>query len=94
MITLVQLANLCLDQGLDSVVKDKLYRAELPACTVIKADLEFVSHHWSETCSDLWEETRVIISTRQMVQRKSMIVGAQLADRMGDGAAAGARGAG
>ena len=87
-ITLVRVANLWLDEGLGSVVKEKLYRAELPAYTVIKADLEFVSHHWTETCFDLWEETKGHHFYTQMVQRKSMIVGAQLADRMGDDGAA------
>lgn len=85
---LARWANVLLDQGKVELVKEKIYYPGLPAHTVVKADLEYTSHHWRETCFDLWEEVRGHHFYTRMVQRKALIEGAKLADRMGDGGAA------
>ncbi len=88
-ITLIQFANFLLDQKENSelnhqFVRTWLYNAELPAGTVIKADLEYVSHHWREASFDLWEENKADHFYTQMVQRKSLLMGAELAERLQD----------
>jgi glucoamylase len=86
--TLIRLANRLLTQGREDYVHAKLYDARIPAETVIKADLEYVSHHWREKSFDVWEEVFGQHFYTRMVQRRSLIQGADLADRLGDGAAA------
>lgn len=66
----------------------RLYKTELPARSVIKRDLEYVSHHWREPCFDLWEEVKGDHFYTRMVQRRAMIEGADLADQVGDFGAA------
>jgi glucoamylase len=89
-ITLTRFAQdlLASNQG-ESWVRAKLYDTGLPSYTLIKTDLEYVSHHWRESAFDLWEEVRGSHFYTKMVQRKALIEGAILADRMGDFAAAG-----
>ena len=87
-VTLARFAHILLDQGRRDIVNEKLYRPEIPASTVIKADLEFVSHHWREHSFDLWEEIKGHHFYTQMVQRRAMVEGARLARRLGDHAAA------
>src|SRR5262249_47560492 len=60
----------------------------LPARTVIKADLEFVSHHWRDPSYDLWEEEKGDHFYTRLVQRRALLDGANLADSLGDGTAA------
>lgn len=55
---------------------------------MIKADLEFVSDTWSDTCFDLWEEIKGHHLYTRMVQRRALIDGANLALRLGDDGAA------
>jgi len=83
-----RLANLLLDEGQGDLVTQKLYRAEMPATTLIKEDLEYVAHHWSDTCFDLWEENHGHHFFTQMVQRKALLTGAALANRLNDSGAA------
>jgi glucoamylase len=85
---LTRLAQILLSEGKANVVSQKLYRAEIPAYTVIKSDLEYVAHHWDETCFDLWEEVHGYHFFTRMVQRRAMLDGADLADRLNDGGAA------
>lgn len=87
-VTLARFAGILLDQGRRNVVNEKLYRSEIPARTVIKADLEYVSHHWREHSFDLWEEIKGHHFYTQMVQRRALVEGARLARRLGDHAAA------
>lgn len=81
---LTQWANTLLDQGETEFVRTELYSAKLPVNTVIKADLEYVSNHWNDPCFDLWEEVKAKHFYTKMVQRKALILGAQLARRMDD----------
>ena len=87
-ITLMEYAHFLLDRGRTDLVRDLLYRAELPAGTVIKADLEFVAHHWKDASFDLWEEVLGDHFYTRMAQRRAMIDGARLARRMNDAGAA------
>ncbi len=87
-IALARLAQRWLDEGKEALVRQKLYQAEMPANRVIKADLEFISHHWRDTCFDLWEEIRGSHFFTQIVQRRALIDGAALAQRLGDPKAA------
>ncbi len=83
-IVLIQWANTLLDQGESEFVKNELYSAHLPVNTLIKADLEYVSNHWNEPCFDLWEEVKAKHFYTKMVQRKALILGAQLSRRLND----------
>lgn len=81
---LTRYANYLLDQGKTEFVKTWLYSAQLPARTIIKADLEYVSHHWDESNFDLWEETKGDHFYTHMVQRRALFEGARLALRLHD----------
>lgn len=86
-LTLIEFAQLELQQGHRDFVEDHLYKAELPAMTVIKADLEYVSHHWQEPSFDLWEEVQGDHFFTRLVQKAALTKGAQLAQIMNDPAA-------
>ncbi|KAF1950173.1 glucan-alpha-1,4-glucosidase-like protein [Byssothecium circinans] len=67
---------------------DLFYTAEMPARSVIKADLEYVSHNWDQTSFDLWEEVEGMHFFTAMVQLRALREGAQIARAFGDTAAA------
>jgi glucoamylase len=85
---MIHFANLLMDQGQMNWVEHYLYQSAIPATTLIKADLEFVSHHWQDPSFDLWEEVEGTHFYTRMVQRRALVEGAEFATRMGDGAAA------
>jgi glucoamylase len=85
---MIHFANLLIDQGQMALVNQKLYQSALPATTLIKADLEFVSHHWQDPSFDLWEENLGTHFYTRMVQRRALVEGAEFATRMGDAGAA------
>jgi len=87
-VTLTKLAFLWLAEGKENLVREYLYEQELPAHRVIKADLEYVSHHWRETDFDLWEEIRGHHFYTRMAQRRALRDGARLAAFLGDRSAA------
>lgn len=87
-ITLTRWAQSLLDRGEKAYVLTHLYSSALPASTVIKADLEYVSHHWGASSFDLWEEVRGQHFFTMMVQRRALVLGADLADRLKDPQAA------
>jgi len=87
----IRLANNLLDGGqADQValVKTKLYQSTFPNSSLIKRDLEYVSHNWQNTCFDLWEEVSGNHFYTRMVQRRALREGAQLANRLNDPGAA------
>jgi glucoamylase len=86
--TLIRFANLLLNAGEEDWVRGNLYSGEVPAFTVIKSDLEYVSHHWSDYNFDIWEETYGQHFYTLMAHRSAMIDGGRLADRLGDKGAA------
>jgi glucoamylase len=85
---LARFANLLLDEGDESYVRSLFYDSKLPTDSVIKTDLEYVSHHWQDTNCDLWEEVAGDHLYTRMVQRRGLLEGAKLADRLGDPLAA------
>jgi glucoamylase len=87
-VTLVRFANYLLDHGKEADVRNRLYDSRIPTNTVIKADLEFVAHHWREASFDLWEENKAQHFYTRLAQRRSLLSGAQLAERLGDTGAA------
>lgn len=62
----------------------KLYNPTLPPSSVVKADLEYVSHSWFEAGFDAWEEVNGLHFFTAMVQLKAMKDGANLAGRFND----------
>jgi glucoamylase len=88
-LTLIHFSNSLIQRGQIDVVRRNLYDGLIPADTVIKADLEYVAHHWNDLSFDLWEEVKGHHFYTRMVQRRALIEGALLADELGDSAAAG-----
>ena len=84
-ITLTRFAFDLLQEGTqDAWVHSKLYDGRLPSNSLIKTDLEYISHHWKDSSFDLWEEVQGQHFYTRMVQRKALLQGANLADRLGD----------
>lgn len=67
---------------------EPLYQATLPPNSVIKADLEYVSHHWNESGFDLWEEVEGLHFFNLMVSARTLRDGSDLARSFGDPRAA------
>jgi glucoamylase len=63
---------------------ERLYKAEVPAQSVIKADLEYVSHYWNSSGFDLWEEVQGLHFFTAMVQLRALREGSDLAAAFGD----------
>jgi glucoamylase len=87
-LALMKLARELVAEGRSSYVREKLYDGRIPTDSVIKADLEYVAHHWREPGFDLWEETFGYHFYTIIVQRRALVEGARFADFMGDGGAA------
>jgi len=91
-LVLTRLAQAFLDGGQAgqvAFVKSKLYDSALPTSSVIKSDLEYISHNWQNKCFDPWEEVNGYHFYTRMVQRKALLEGAKLANRLNDAGAAG-----
>lgn len=58
---------------------DLLYDASMPASSVIKADLEYVSHFWNQSGFDLWEEVDGMHFFTAMVQWRALREGTEIA---------------
>ncbi|NBX77047.1 MAG: hypothetical protein EBQ92_10870 [Proteobacteria bacterium] len=56
--------------------------------SIIKYDLEFVSHHWREACFDLWEEIKGQHFYTLLNQYQSMVEGSSYLTLLGDTGAA------
>ena len=87
-LTAIRIAHQWLKEGRFTAVKDRLYAPRLPANTLIKRDLEFVAHHWSESSFDLWEEERANHYYTLVSARVALAQGALLARRLDDPEAA------
>lgn len=72
----------------DKSFYETLYKAELPAKSILKADLEYVSHFWNHSSFDLWEEVDGMHLFTAMVQLRALREGAQIALAFGDDGAA------
>jgi glucoamylase len=64
------------------------YHASMPPNSVIKADLEYVSHYWNESGFDLWEEVEGLHFFNLMVSARSLREGSDFARSFGDHGAA------
>ena len=87
-ISLMRAADLLTANGKSNYVRRAMYDAKIPTNSTIKADLEFVAHHWREWNCDLWEEVKGDHFYTRMVQRKALLHGADFARRQGDPGAA------
>jgi glucoamylase len=87
---LIRLLKLAVSENWVGVsdLKNDLYRAELPARSLVKADLEFVSHHWMDLNFDLWEEVYGSHFYSLMAQRKALADGIEIAKSFADFGAA------
>lgn len=87
-LTLIRLATRLLSENQEAYVRDVLYDGAVPSNTVIKVDLEYVAHRWSQKTFDLWEEVNADHFYTRIVQYAALQQGANFARRMGDGGAA------
>jgi glucoamylase len=78
-ITLCRWANLLLDQHHDEAIVE----AEIMPAVV--SDLEYVRQHWDDKGFDLWEEVRGKHFYTRMVERRALLDGAKLFDRLDKG---------
>lgn len=85
---LMAYANEYLTSGGEAKAIEYLYKNSLPADSVIKADLEYVSHNWQQDSVDLWEEVRGLHFFTMIVQLRAMLEGTRFAMRMSDPEAA------
>ena len=74
--------------ALDKNLLWQMYDAQFPTQSIIKADLEYVSHSWNLTGFDLWEEVRDLHFYTAIVQRRALVEGRDLAIALHDPAAA------
>ncbi|KAG8908356.1 hypothetical protein FRB99_007283 [Tulasnella sp. 403] len=86
-ITLIDFAEYLLNRGTPEdyeFVQQHLYKPELPALSVVKADLEYVARYWSDKSFDLWEEIDGHHFFTYIVSRTALDKGARLALRLDD----------
>lgn len=87
-ISLIHWANILIAEGKEDIVDQKIYRARLPADSIVKKDLEYISHHWKDASFDIWEEVKGSHFYTLMVTRRALLEGAALAERLDDKGAA------
>jgi glucoamylase len=87
-LALIHFANTLLSEGQGSFVKTNLYDGLQPSQSVIKVDLEFLSHHWSDDGCDIWEEVHGQHFFTRLMQWRALSEGASLASQLGDPGAA------
>jgi len=66
----------------------RCYNASMPPTSIIKADLEYVSHNWGSAGFDIWEEVDGLHFFTAMVQLRALREGTELAESFGDAGAA------
>ena len=82
-LTLIRMSRALNKAGYNSLAQ-AMYWGSDRSPSVIKTDLELVSHHWQDMSFDLWEEVEGHHFYTRMVQRKALIEGAALANLWGD----------
>lgn len=87
-LSLIHFAKILINEGHIDLVRARFYNPKLANGSVIKRDLEFVSHQWRHSSFDLWEEVRGDHFYTRMVQRRALLEGAELASTLGDAGAA------
>ncbi|MDB5037237.1 MAG: hypothetical protein JWQ35_765 [Bacteriovoracaceae bacterium] len=86
--TLTFFAEILIEEGQEDLVRKLFYDGRIPSETLLKADLEFVSHHWKDLSYEMWEECRGEHFSNFHQQRRALWVGAKLADFLNDPKAA------
>lgn len=86
----IALINFAAAYNNETYTRETLYSTSLNGTDMgpIKRDLEYVSHHWTDKSFDLWEEVKGHHFFTLMVQRKALILGADLARDLNDTGAA------
>ena len=84
--TLIRFANRLLASGQKAYVAKKLYDGTM--ASAVKADLEYVSHHWRDANCEPWEEVAGHHFYNQLVQERALKDGAELATALDDPGAA------
>ncbi len=87
-LVLIEFAAHMINTGRADYVKTKLYDSKLPSASVIKNDLEYLSHHIDQSSFDVWEEVRGFNFFTMLAQHQALERGAQLAAYLGDKGAA------
>jgi glucoamylase len=85
-IVFLRLAEQLMGEGRTDFVRSALYDGS--PRSLLKTDLEYVSHHWRDASFDLWEEELGDHFYTRMVQRRSMLIGARVAAALQDDGAA------
>lgn len=82
----IHFAQKLIDNNEMDYVQQNLYQKSLESekMGIIKKDLEYISHHWSEENYDLWEEIWGHHFFTSVVQHKALREGAKLATRFND----------
>lgn len=85
-LSMIQILDLAIKNKWPEAVKlsQKMYQPQLPANSILKKDLEYVGHHWTEASFDLWEEVLGMHFYTMMAQRKALLFGSQIAASYGD----------
>jgi len=65
-------------------IKKMLYEAQLPAQSLIKADLEYTAKRWRDANFDLWEEINGFHFYTLMTQREALAIGTEVAKAFND----------
>jgi len=81
---LINFANIMIRQGEKAYVKHFLYDSKTPTNSVIKKDLDYVLNHWKEPSYGPWEEVRGRHFYVDLLSKKALTEGAQLALELGD----------
>lgn len=82
-------SKVLIDNGQTDYVRQKLYTSGAYNGGLIKADLDWVINHWSESGCDLWEEIRSDnFFWGRFTMRRGLLEGAKIADLLGDSAMA------
>lgn len=87
-IAMIKFARILFLEGEHDYVLKNLYHGILPADSVIKKDLEYVSHQWREHSFDIWEEEKGMHFYTLLSQHVALQEGAKLAEELNDKGAA------
>lgn len=83
-LTMSKWALALIQAGRKEWVRQYLYSSDLPATKIIKTDLEYTSRNWQVPSFDLWEEVSGLHYYTLSIQKKALILGAALAEKMDD----------
>lgn len=72
----------------DAAFANSLYKAELPANSIIKRDLEYISHRWQQPSFDIWEEINGTHFFTRIIQLEALKEASTFAVEMNDPQAA------